>query len=78
MINQQWVLPAGLATLPNFDSLIDAAGNDERMRPVEVDGRAEVIVSVEPFATPSVRHVPDPQRFVVAGGKQIFTARMPR
>ena len=66
-----------LATLPNFDSLIDAAGNDEGMRPMEVYRGAKMRVSVETFAATSVRNVPDPHRFVITCRKQKSSTRMP-
>lgn len=66
-----------LATLPNFDSLIDTAGNNEGMRPVKVDGGAKVRVRVQPLAAPPVRDVPNADRFVVAGRQQVLAAGMP-
>ena len=44
-----------LATLPNFDCLIDTSGHDEGVRPVEVDGGAEMRVSVQPLRAPPER-----------------------
>ena len=48
------------------------------MRPVEVDGSAEVRVRVQPFAAAPVSHVPDSHRLVVAGGQQVLASGVPR
>ena len=71
-------IPPRLAAFPNFNSLIDASGNDERMRPVEVDGCAEVRVRIESFAAAPVSDVPHPQRLVVTGRQHVLATRMPR
>lgn len=67
-----------LAALPDLDGLIDASTDDVRMRPMKVDGRAEMRVRVQPLLTPLVRHIPHSDRLVVTGREEVLPAGVPR
>lgn len=66
-----------LATLPNFNGLINAAWYHVWQAPVEIETGGEVLVRVERLETARVRDVPDTERLVVRRRQQVAAARVP-